>query len=391
MKLKQVPDDFRVEEIPEFDLDSINGIAGRFAFYRLDKRDWNTLDAISLIRKRWRLHPHSISFGGLKDRHAHTTQYFSVYDGPAKNLSDNQLSVTHLGSVSKPYASEVVRANRFTVTIRDASTADIETLRAAIPKLTTTGVPNYFDDQRFGGVGPDGRFVAKEMVLGNFEEALKIALTGEIVHDRADVRKAKAMIRENWGNWSLILTKLPRGHTRDVVAGLANKTDFAFACARLWPDDQGLHLSAWQSHLWNRMLDRWIIDHARERAEIQLKTATVHMPIDFDHSNSNEWNQLRLPYPSSRIKIDPEATWATCVEAIMKEEGIPLEEMRVPGMRKPFFSKGDRQAKIAVENVACEESTDEKHPKKLKAKLSFELPRGAYATMVFKRLTVEQP
>ncbi|WP_020470384.1 tRNA pseudouridine(13) synthase TruD [Zavarzinella formosa] len=387
MKIKQVPDDFRVEEMPAFDPESVRGAPGKFALYRLDKRDWTTPDALTLVRKRWKLHPHSIGFGGLKDRHARTIQYFTVYDGPPKDLSDNGLTVTHLGAVSKPYSSDDVRANAFAITIRDANSAEVSGLWQAIPELATIGVPNYFDDQRFGGVGPDGRFVAREMVKGNFEEALKMALAGEIEHDRSSVKRRKAVLREHWGKWPLLASKLPRGDARDIVEGLARKPDFAAACGRLWPDDQGLHLSAWQSHLWNRMLDRWITDHTQEVIPVALKTATVHMPIRFDDAAAREWAEFRLPYPSARLKLDPEAPWAGCVSATMKEEGIPLEEMKVPGMRKPFFSKGDRAAKLIVSQLTGEDAPDDKHPNRRKATLAFELPRGAYATMVLKRLT----
>ena len=338
------------------------------------------------MRKRWRLHPHSISFGGLKDRHARTIQYFSVYDGPRKDLSDNGLNVTHLGALTRAYSTEDVRANAFAVTIRDANSAEISGIWQAIPELAGVGVPNYFDDQRFGGVGPDGRFVAKAMVKGNFEEGLKIALAGELENDRSSVRRVKTMLREHWGDWKLLLTKLPRGHARELVESLAVKPDFAAVCGRLWPDDQGLHLSAYQSHLWNKMLDRWITQKTPDVLPIRLKTATVHLPVRFDDATAREWEEFRLPYPSARLKIDPEATWASCVTAVMKEERLPIADMLIPGMRKPFFSKGDRAAKITVSQITCEDGPDDKHPTRRKATLSFELPRGAYATMVVKRL-----
>jgi tRNA pseudouridine13 synthase len=68
MKLKQLPDDFQVEELTEL----VPGDQGSFAFYRLDKKGWTTLDALQAVRRRWHLDWQRLSYGGLKDRHALT-------------------------------------------------------------------------------------------------------------------------------------------------------------------------------------------------------------------------------------------------------------------------------------------------------------------------------
>jgi tRNA pseudouridine13 synthase len=102
-----------------------------------------------------------------------------------------------------------------------------------------------------------------------------------------------------------------------------------------------------------------------------------------------EWDQLSLPLPSARLKLDPDAPWASVVTAVMADEGIPLEEMRIKGMQKPFFSKGERIAKIPVSSLTSETGDDELNRGRRKLVLRFELPRGAYATMLVKRLTVD--
>ena len=78
MKLKQLPEDFFVEELT----DAQPGDIGDFAFYRLEKRGWTTPDALQAIRHRWHLDLRRFSFGGLKDRHAHTVQYLTIWRGP---------------------------------------------------------------------------------------------------------------------------------------------------------------------------------------------------------------------------------------------------------------------------------------------------------------------
>src|SRR5262245_19716120 len=99
MKLEQRPDDFRVEE-----LSSVTpGDTGPFSFYRLEKRGWTTPDALSALRRRWKIDHRRLSYGGLKDRHAHTIQYLTIHNGPERNLTHGTFEVTYLGRVNEPF------------------------------------------------------------------------------------------------------------------------------------------------------------------------------------------------------------------------------------------------------------------------------------------------
>src|SRR5947209_10027915 len=148
MKLKQQPEDFQVEELTDV---TPTG-QGSFAFYRLEKRGWSTPDALAAVRRRWKLQPNRLSYGGLKDRHAQTVQYFSVFRGPQRNLEHHGVTVTYLGMVAEPYTSKDIRANRFRLTLRAVGPDQVAGMRQELEQVRTDGVPNYFDDQRFGSV-----------------------------------------------------------------------------------------------------------------------------------------------------------------------------------------------------------------------------------------------
>src|ERR1700731_2148122 len=117
MKLKQRPEDFEVEELT----DVAPAQEGNFAFYRLEKRGWSTPDALAALRRRWRLEPRRLSYGGLKDRHAWTIQYLTVLHGPRRNLTHQQVAVQYLGQLTSPYTSHDIRCNRFQLVLRDLS------------------------------------------------------------------------------------------------------------------------------------------------------------------------------------------------------------------------------------------------------------------------------
>lgn len=386
IKLRQQHDDFRVEEItnvapmPE----------GPFALYRLEKRGWTTPDAMSAVRRRWQVDFRRLSYGGLKDRHAHTIQHFTIHQGPPRSLEHGTFTVTYLGQFDRPYDSEDIVANQFRLVLRGMSTSASEAALAAIPEMATLGVPNYFDDQRFGSVTRDGQFVAKAMVLGEFEKALQIALMASYEHDRADAKREKSLLRQYWGDWPTAKAKLPRSHARSIVDYLVHHpTDFKGACLRLRPELQGLYLSAWQSHLWNRMLARWLSERlpAESLFRLRLKTMQGLVPRQMPDELKQEWLNLSLPLPSARLKLEPDSPLASVVNGIMEAEGVPLAEMRIKGTQNPFFSRGERQACVAVQDLRAEPGDDEMNANRRKITLDFRLPRGCYATMVVKRLT----
>jgi tRNA pseudouridine13 synthase len=387
MKLKQSPDDFVVEELT----DVTPGPNGEFAFYRLDKTGWTTPDALAAVRRRWQIDARRLGYGGLKDRHARTSQYLSIYRGPRRNLAHERIAVTYLGQVAEPYSSQHIRANRFAVTLRALPAGAVEAIRGAAVEVAAVGLPNYFDDQRFGSVGGEGdAFIAREMVHGRFEEALRLALTAPYEFDRADAKREKESLRRLWGDWPACKAALPRGHSRSLTDYLAaHPTDFRGAVARLRPELQGLYLSAYQSHVWNRVLARWLAANVPPESLIgvQLRLGEVPAPRAVPADVRLRWESLVLPLPSARLKPEPSADWLPLLTEVLAEDGLTLDRMRIPGLDKPFFSKGDRPACLRPAGLTVTAAADDRHPGRTKAELRFDLPRGSYATMLVKRVT----
>ncbi|MFO0799124.1 MAG: tRNA pseudouridine(13) synthase TruD [Gemmataceae bacterium] len=380
MKLKQTPDDFRVEELTEL----VPG-GGEFALYRLDKTGWTTPDAVSAVRRRWQLDARRVSYGGLKDRHAVTSQHLTVWRGPPRGLQHERVRLTYVGQVAEPFTAGAIRANRFTITLRSLDRGAVERAEAALTEVADAGLPNYFDDQRFGSVGDAGEFVAKEMVFGRFERALWLALAAPYEFDRAEAKREKQLLRDGWGDWPKLKETLPKGHARSLVHYLADHpTDFKGAVARLRPELQGLYLAAYQSALWNRMLAAWLTRHAAELATVELKLGRVPVPR---RAPGGEWETLSLPLPSARVRPRPGETWAELAAEVLAAEGLTLPELKVKGLQKPFFSKGDRPGCVRPAELSHTAGADERNAGRLKLDLCFELPRGSYATMLVKRVT----
>jgi tRNA pseudouridine13 synthase len=392
MKLKQSPDDFVVEESTAL----VPAEQGPYAFYRLEKRGWTTPDALEAVRRRWNVvDGRRISYGGLKDRHAHTVQYLTIEHGPRRGLNQPGLTLRYLGQLPHPYGSEHIAANRFRVTLRDLAPGAVEVVVAALAEVERDGLPNYFDDQRFGSVAGPGRpFVAGEMVRGRYEGAVKLALAGEYEFDPAVVKREKESIRRHWGDWEACKAALPRGHARSIVDYLRmHPDDFRGALARLRPELSGLYLSAYQSDLWNRTLARWLAAYCPVGSLIALplKMGEVPAPRGLPPDAAAALASLTVPLASPRLKWDDAAPWAGALRAVLAEEGVELSRMRLKGHRRPFFSKGERAALSRAAGLTHEIGDDDRHPGRRLVRLAFELPRGSYATLLVKRVTAARP
>lgn len=386
MKVKQLPDDFQVEEVTRIE----PGTTGAFAFYRMEKVGWSTPDALATIRQRWRVEPRRIAIGGLKDRHAATVQYLTIFHGPKRILTQQRIHVHYLGQVPVAYASQDIVCNRFRLALRDLSEHDCEQAEARIREVKSGGVPNYFDDQRFSSVtGVGGQFIARLLVRGQFEEALRLALTGTYEFDRAAQKREKQLLTKHWGDWTTLKQRLPRGRIPPIDHLLLHPGDFRGAAARLRPELRSLYLSAYQSHLWNRILARWLESNlpADRLRRVALRLGTVPFHHDLDAEQLTTLSTLLLPLPSARLKLDAADPCRSIVEAVVAEEKMALHDLLVRGVRELFFSRGERLALCMPAAFGHTFAADDLHPGRRKLQLQFELPRGAYATLIVKALT----
>jgi tRNA pseudouridine13 synthase len=229
------------------------------------------------------------------------------------------------------------------------------------------------------------------MVLGRYEDALRQALAAPYEFDSAAQKKEKATLRKYWGSWKACLEKLGRSHARSLVDYLSfHPDDFRGALARLRPDLRGLYLSAYQSHLWNRMLAWWLRRSCRFEQLVQVKLRLGDLPMHrgLDEAQRAELADLRLPLPTARLHIDDADPRRAPLDAILQEEGLHLDQLKLKGFREMFFSKGERAALCVASDLQHEVAADDRHRGRQKLVLSFELPRGSYATLIVKRIAL---
>lgn len=385
MKLKCLPEDFLVEELPTLE----PGGHGRFQLYRLTKRGLGTIEAVDLIRRRWNLAGAQVRYGGLKDRHALTIQYLTILNGPERGLQDGRFELEPLGRLAEPYGPAHFRGNRFEIVLRDLDDSEARLALASAEHIPADGLPNYFDDQRFGSVGHDGEFVGLAWLKGDHERALWLAIAAANPHDRSATKALKATLRDRWKDWPALKAALPKSHERSLVTYLVDHPeDFRGAFARLNRDLRSLYFSAFQSHLWNLLLARHLeaITTPEQRVIVDFRVAKLPIHRFLDKAEAARLRALKLPLPASR-SAPPDGPIGEQAVALLDEFGLAWEGLRVKHLKDVFFSKGDRAAVFRPAAWSSTLAPDELHRGRQKLCLGFELPKGSYATMVVKRLT----
>jgi tRNA pseudouridine13 synthase len=354
----------------------------------MTKRSIGTPEAIDLLVRKLNVQRRRVSYGGLKDKHALTKQFVTIEQGPRKPFREQGVELEFLGYAPRAFGPHDIAGNRFSIVMRDMSEESVAHAVAALDGVARDGLPNYFDDQRFGSVGESGEFIAAPWCKGDYERALWLATADPSPDDRADDRREKQILRDHWGRWPECKAALPRSTRRSLVTYLVDHPHgFRDAFALIKADLRGLYLSAFQSHLWNQILARFLAEKLPGRTEdVPLKLGPHPFPKPGADPLPEDIAQAMLPLPSARIRHEVGA-WEPLMTAVVAQYGLELRELRVKYPRDSFFSKGERAAMIRVDHVAHSSGADELYPRRQKLQLAFDLPRGSYATILVKRLT----
>ena len=145
---RQVPADFRVEEILGFEPTG----TGEHLWLQVEKTGINTSDVVRALAARTGIREHAIGYAGLKDKQAVAVQWFSLGGvSTIDNEFGNGSGICILCQVrnSRKLRRGSHRGNRFSITLRDVPVTET-TLAAWCSVITERGVPNYFGPQRFG-------------------------------------------------------------------------------------------------------------------------------------------------------------------------------------------------------------------------------------------------
>jgi tRNA pseudouridine13 synthase len=149
-RIKQVPEDFEVEEIPAYEPCG----SGEFLYLWVEKRGMGAEYFVRQIARRLGISPAEVGSAGMKDRHAVTRQMISVPDiGRLAHVEGEGIRLLRVSRHSNKLKPGHLRGNHFRILIRDVAAAAAEHLPPLLARLQARGFPNYYGPQRFGRDG----------------------------------------------------------------------------------------------------------------------------------------------------------------------------------------------------------------------------------------------
>ncbi len=397
MRLKAIPEDFVVEERIKLPLSE----DGTHAILRIRKRDATTLQVQESLSALLRVSKERIAFPALKDKEAIATQYASVAL-PRTQVEPVPLAVPapgapysleRIGTSTRALQPSDLRGNAFTIVIRDLSLPEAQKIGPRLRQMGEFGVPNYFDEQRFGSYSSASGYIGKKILQRDAEGALRIYLSEKMAGDPEPVRVFKEFAAEHWGDWNALMDRAPRpSNFRSVLTYLKDHPQGGFRKAlNLIPQRLlTLYLAAYQSWLWNiitgRYVERTLSEQHFAAPTVRIAGQTLPVYYNLPESVHSHLERLQVPLPNHRAEFGDPLLEGIAVEMLAKEK-LALNDFKARILKKAFATKSSRSLIVhPTEIQAGDAENDELAHKRWKVTVRLTLPPGSYATLVVKAL-----
>ncbi len=380
---RQRHEDFFVEEIPLYRPTG----RGDHTIAQIEKRGTATFDALLFLSKACKVSERIIGYAGLKDARAVTRQYVSLPKvSPERVLGIRHRKLRILSAIrnEKPLRIGHLKGNRFTIRIRGADLSRVDRAREVLNTLTRRGMPNGYGRQRYG-TRQDGHLLGRAMLhedWGTFiehllglpreEELNPVMVQARTAFDAGKLQEAHDLFPIKHRTEKKASGVLLRGGSpREAFEALGRGP------RRIW-------ISAWQSYLFNRVLDQRVREGTFDRlleGDIAWQHASgATYPVRDAAAEEQRARSGQASPTGPLIGYDPPLPTgvpARLEHAILEEEGADPESFRVShakarGLRRPL--------RCPVEEAALDVEQDGA------VLVRFTLPPGTYATVILEHL-----
>lgn len=152
-KIRTVPEDFIVTEHLSFEPSG----SGEHVFLSIEKTGENTDYVARQLAKFAGVRQRDVSYAGLKDRHAVTTQWFSVWlprgvEPDWREFVTDNIKVLHTVRHARKLKRGVLSGNGFKLIMREWQ-GDRVITEQQLNAIKNNGIANYYGEQRFGHAG----------------------------------------------------------------------------------------------------------------------------------------------------------------------------------------------------------------------------------------------
>jgi len=213
--IKTCNQDFVVDEFLDFEPSG----TGEHLYLRVQKDGENTAFVSRALADVYGVSHGAVSYAGMKDRHALTSQWFSIHlPQPESPLPAELESLESLENVTvlactrhlKKLRRGQIKKNQFVVVLRGVS-GEHRMLEQRLKHITQDGFPNYFGEQRFGSenlpLALQWMDVRRTRKIPGFKKALYISVLRSFLFNRV----LSARIQQK--NWNRVI---PGEHVLDM-------------------------------------------------------------------------------------------------------------------------------------------------------------------------------
>lgn len=327
--MRSTPEDFQVDELPSFEPSG----EGEHLLLTIRKRGQNTAYVAKQLAHWAGIAEMGVSYAGLKDRHAVTTQRFSVHlpkriAPDLATLDDAQMQVVESTWHHRKLQRGALLGNRFVLTLRQVQ-GEREAIERRLQAIAARGIPNWFGEQRFG-------------------------------RDGGNVASALAMF----------------GYTQDADGTLAPAPK-----RRLRNDQRSILLSAARSSLFNRVLGARV-----EQGNWDIGLDGEAWMLDGSRSvfGPEPWSEV-LAERLARFDIHPSGPLWGVGELRSTGRAAAVEQGALSDPQSEVLRQGLEAAGLKQERRALRlrpQGLDYRWPEAQTLQVEFALPPGCYATAV---------
>jgi len=346
----------------------------------MQKTNVDVQNAIKSLALNQKFGKTKIGFAGLKDKRGITCQRISFFEPNLEQLMKfkyNQIKLFDCSWANEKIELGDLKGNAFTIIIRDIdlSEEDIKEVLTKFQNEISNGIPNYFGEQRFGGIRQITHQVGKLFFEGKTKEAVLLYLSKTNDKEDEDIKEARELAGQEQYLESF---KKFKGnefrYERAILNSLIKEpNDFVKAFQQLPHNLMILFVHAYQSFLFNKYLDL--------RAKTFGNIFEKQKEDKLDDEGKILGPIFGFDYQFSEGKL------GELEKQVLKEEGIELSMFKVKNFPQMSVQGSYRTINLQINNfVVLDSGNDEYHEGKRFVKLSFDLTKNSYATVVLNEL-----
>jgi tRNA pseudouridine13 synthase len=383
--MKRRPADFRVEEVPLYELEG----DGPHLYFEVETRDISTDDAIEKIADHLGTRASRFGYAGRKDTHAVTTQRMSLEHADEDRLAEfdhPRIEVTPLDWHRNKLQPGHLAGNEFTITLRNTRTPDSDRLDEIVGTLRDHGVPNYFGPQRFGRRG-DTATLGRLMVTDRLDTFIN-AYFGrpDTSSDPDEVLRAREAFED--GNYEAAMDHWPDHYSikRRALSTYIDRERPKPVLSAIPKSRRKLFVSAFQSQLFNEQIA------ARIDSLDTVHTGGIARKTDTGGMFRVEDSEAEQPR-ADRFEISPtgalpgEDLWEAegkqgeLEEAVLEKHNLSTEDFK----KVSYLGAGGsrRPLRFKPEGLDWQKGEDEHGDY---VRVTFFAPSGCYATVLLREL-----